>query len=104
MATTYVMQHYRAYSKYKRNPIWKNIVSKSEYDVEIYKDNLTKEEAINLEIEQIAFYKRYKDGGKLSNITIGGETVSDNLITTENDPKCSEKVYQYDLDGNFIKE
>lgn len=104
LATTYIMQHYRAYSKYKRNPIWKRIVSKSEYDVEIYKDNLTKEEAINLEIEQIAFYKRYKDGGKLSNITIGGETVPDNLLTIENDPKCSEKVYQYTLDGDFIKE
>lgn len=65
---------------------------------------MTKDEAINLEIEQIALHKRYKDGGKLSNITTGGETVPDNLITVENDPKCSEKVYQYDLEGNFIKE
>ena len=48
LATTFKMKHYRAYSKYKRNPIWKNIVAKTEYEVEIFKDNLTKEEAISL--------------------------------------------------------
>lgn len=104
IATTFKMKHYRAYSKYKRNPIWKNIVNKTEYEVEIFKDNITKEEAISLEIELISIYKRYKDGGKLSNITSGGETVPDSLITVENDPKCSEKVYQYSLEGIFIKE
>jgi len=52
----------------------------------------------------ISTYKRYKDGGKLSNITIGGETVPDSMITIENDPKCSEKIYQYSLEGHFLKE
>ena len=50
LATTDKMKHYRAYSKQGRNPIWKNIVNKTSYTVEIVKTDLSKQEAINLEI------------------------------------------------------
>ena len=104
LATTDKMKHYRAYSKQGRNPIWKRIVNKTSYTIEIVKTNLSKQEAINLEIFLIEKYGKIKNKGLLSNITDGGETVLPELLTVLNDPKCSQKVYQYDLDGNFIKE
>lgn len=103
-ATTYKMRHYRAYSKQGRNPIWKSITNKTTYTVEIVKTGVSKEEAIKLEIYLIKKYGKIKSKGLLANITDGGEVVVSDLITVLNDPKCSQRVYQYDLDGNFIKE
>ena len=102
--TTEKMKHYRAYSKQGRNPIWKAIVNKTSYTVEIIKSNISKEEAIELEISLIEKYGKIKNKGLLSNISDGGETVLPELLTVLNDPKCSQRVYQYDLEGNFIKE
>lgn len=104
LATTFKMQHYRAYSKQGRNPIWKRIVAKSKYEVEIIITGISFNEAKNLEIELISKYGKLKEKGFLSNISDGGETVHEDLITVLNDPKCSQRVYQYDLQGNFIKE
>ena len=104
LATTFKMQHYRAYSKQGRNPIWKKIVAKSDYDVEIIITGISFDEAKNLEIELISKYGKLKEKGLLANISDGGETVHEDLITVLNDPKCSQRVYQYDLQGNFIKE
>jgi len=104
LATTFKMQHYRAYSKQGRNPIWKRIVAKSEYDIEIIITGVSFNKAKNLEIELISKYGKIKEKGLLANISDGGETVHEDLITVLNDPKCSQRVYQYDLQGNFIKE
>jgi hypothetical protein len=101
---TYKMERYRAYSKQGRNPIWKNIVAKTAYVVEIIKDDLGFDEAKGLEIELISLHGKVKTGGLLSNISDGGETVLPELLTVLNDPKCSELVYQYGLNGHFIKE
>jgi hypothetical protein len=103
-ATTFKMKHYRAYSKQGRNPIWKRIVEKTNYKVEIVITGISFKKAKNLEIELISKYGKIKEKGLLANLSDGGETVSQDLITVLNDPKCSERVYQYDLDGNFIKE
>jgi hypothetical protein len=64
----------RAYTKDSRNKYWKNIVTKTEYRVEIILDGLTWEEACEKEIEFITLYGR-KDLGKgsLVNLTNGGE-------------------------------
>ena len=104
LATTFKMQHYRAYSKQGRNPIWKRIVAKSEYDVEIIITGVSFDKAKDLEIELISKYGKIKEKGLLANISDGGEMVHEDLITILNDPKCSQRVYQYDLQGNFIKE
>lgn len=104
LATTFKMQHYRAYSKQGRNPIWKRIAAKSEYKVEIIITGISFDEAKNLEIKLISKYGKLKEKGLLANISDGGETVHEDLITVLNDPKCSQRVYQYDLQGNFIKE
>jgi hypothetical protein len=64
----------RAYDTYKRNKIWKDIVSKSLYEVEILLDDLTWEEVCIKEIEFIKLYGRKDLGnGTLSNLTDGGE-------------------------------
>lgn len=104
LSTTVKLKHYRAYSKQGRNPIWKAITNKSSYKVEIIKTNISKKEAVHLEISLIQKYGKIKNGGVLSNISDGGETVLPELITVLNDSKCSQMVYQYNLKGNFLKE
>jgi hypothetical protein len=63
----------RAKNKHSRNKFWKNIVSKTDYEIEIILDNVTLDEAVQKEIEFIALYKRRLDGGTLVNLTSGGE-------------------------------
>ena len=63
----------RIRSKYSRNIYWHNIVNKTDYIAEILAENLSWEDACELEIFLIEEYGRKKDGGKLCNITIGGD-------------------------------
>jgi hypothetical protein len=66
-------KYIRAYSK-NRNNWWKNIVAKTEYEVEIILDDLTWEEAKLKETEFIVLYGRKDLGtGTLVNMTYGGE-------------------------------
>ena len=104
-ATTWKMKHYRAFSKQGRNPIWKRIIAKTEYKVEVIYDDISKEKAIEHEMSLIeSLGRRCDSSGILSNITIGGETVKEEMLTILNDKKCSKKVYQYSIEGCFIKE
>ena len=68
----------RAYSSANRNKYWHNIVNKCGYDVEIVKEDLTKEDAVKLEIDLIKNYGR-KDlkEGSLVNLTNGGDGILD---------------------------
>lgn len=64
----------RAKSCTGRNFIWKRIVDKTDYEVEVIMDGLTWEEAKQKEIEFIKLYGRLNSGtGILSNMTDGGE-------------------------------
>ena len=66
----------RAYSK-QRSKWWNRVVDKYGYTIEIYKDNLTKQEAFDLEIELINKYGRIDlKNGQLINQTKGGITVN----------------------------
>ena len=66
----------RAYSKRNRNKYWNNIVAKSEYRVDILLDDISREEAIQKEVEFINLYgRRDKNTGTLSNLTDGGEGI-----------------------------
>ena len=66
----------RAYSMANRNKHWYNIVNKCGYDVEILKTNLTKEDAIQIEIDLIKNYGRLDlKEGTLVNLTNGGEGI-----------------------------
>ena len=60
---------YRAYDKTGRNDYWEKTYNKHGLIVEIVLNNLTEQQAFNLEIELIAFYGREN----LCNLTDGGE-------------------------------
>lgn len=58
----------------RRNRFWKNIVAKTDYEVEILFESETKDEIIKKEIEFITLYGRKDLGtGTLCNLTNGGE-------------------------------
>lgn len=66
-------KYIRAKSK-NRNRYWKRIVDKTNYEIEILFDNISKEEAIKKEIEFIQLYgRRDQNNGTLCNLTDGGE-------------------------------
>jgi predicted GIY-YIG superfamily endonuclease len=74
----------RAYSKHQRNKYWQSIVDKADYIVEIIKDGITWEEAIQFEIDLIKQYGRKDLGtGILSNMTDGGEGNNNQLCSIE---------------------
>ena len=64
----------RPYNKRSRSKFWKSIISKTEYTVEILFEDLTKEQAIEKEVEFIELYGRVDlKTGTLCNMTCGGE-------------------------------
>ena len=69
----YQSEFQRAFSSRNRNNWWINITNITDYTVEILLDNLSKEEAEELEILLISEYKRADCcGGSLVNMTDGG--------------------------------
>lgn len=80
----------RPYTKSKRSSYWKNIVDKSGYSIEILAEDLSLDNAIELEILLIKEYGR-KDisTGILCNLTDGGEGTSN--VTPEVRKRISEK-------------
>lgn len=66
--------HTRAYAKNRSNRIWKSIIAKTDYKVEILLDNISAQDALDKEEILIKFYGR-KDlkAGSLANLTNGGE-------------------------------
>ena len=64
----------RAFVATKRNPYWKNIVSKHGFNVEFVAFNLDEELSFLVELETIDLYKRV--GCQLANLTNGGEGTS----------------------------
>jgi hypothetical protein len=64
----------RAYQLRSRNCLWKNIVSKTNYQVEIIAENINYNEAKELEIFLISLYgRRDLNNGILCNMTDGGD-------------------------------
>jgi hypothetical protein len=86
--------HYtRAYEKgNRRNKIWKDIVAKSEYKVDILIDDLTWEEACEKEKEFISLYGRISnETGTLSNMTDGGDGIFGYNHSVQSKIKMSNK-------------
>lgn len=111
----------RAYNKSKRNSLWKNIVNKYGRSVEIVFESDNYEEVKNKEKELIQLYgRRDLNKGILINFTDGGDgnlnwKPSDEwknnikeIITRgyleKKRRKINKKVFQYSLEGKFIKE
>ena len=84
---------YRPYSKKYRNKAWLSVLNKSEYEVEILFENLTKEQAIDKEKEFICLYGR-KDlnTGCLYNMTDGGEGANNIIYSKERNKKISNTL------------
>jgi hypothetical protein len=80
--------HERAFTKHKRNIYWNNIITKTDYKVEIIIDDLSWEEACNKEIEFIKLYGR-KSNGTLCNLTDGGEGTLGAVASNETRKKRS---------------
>jgi hypothetical protein len=80
----------RPYTKTKRSSYWKNIVDKHGYYVEVLAENLSFEDAIELEVFLISLYGR-KDNktGVLCNLTDGGEGTKN--VTESVRKKISER-------------
>lgn len=107
---------------FKRNVINKIIKESNKIPfIEFLKQELTSEEALLLEIDLISnIGRRNLNKGPLTNLTDGGEGTSGIIFTDElrkrwselakkrakfgSENHSSKKVYQYDLNGNFIKE
>lgn len=83
----------RAFAKTGRNKIWHNIVSKTEYEVEIIYDGMSKEQAFEKEKEFIKLYGRKDLGtGTLCNLTNGGEGGFGVVRTEEFKKRASERM------------
>ena len=81
----------RAYSKNSRNIFWQRVVKKTNYNVDILLDNLTKDEAKEKEIEFISLYgKKINKTGTLVNISNGGEGAAGYKHTEEAKRKIAE--------------
>lgn len=81
----------RAYIK-KRNNHWKGITNKTDYRVEILIESNNYEFINQKEIEFINLYKRWVDGGTLTNIETGGSLEQRSTI----------HIYVFDKNGNCI--
>lgn len=105
----------RAYSKSGRNKIWKNIINKGEYSVNIILESDNLEFIKNKEIEFIKLYGRKNlNEGSLCNLTDGGEGAF-NVIISEDRKKelisflrnynnaLDKPIHKYSLWGELIK-
>lgn len=91
-----------------RSYIWKRIVAKTKFEVEILMDGLTWDQACEKEKEFIKLYGRINTKtGILANLTDGGEGNIGVVITKENRDKLakinSKPIAQYSLTGKFIR-
>lgn len=74
-----------------RSEFWHNVAKRHGVKVEIYKKNLSLEEALSLEIELIAQYGHRKKGtGQLVNMTDGGDGFG--VTTGQVNPRANLKV------------
>lgn len=113
---SYKSEYRRAFLKSKRSNFWKNITSKSKYKIEILIESNDYKFIKQKEIEFVTIYGRQDLGkGNLVNLTNGGEGTLGRVINESTIDKLKTsrklrgaihkvKIYQYDLQGNFIKE
>ncbi len=98
----------RAYNKNKRTSFWKNIVSKTNYKVDIIFKTNNHKELVDKEIKLIEFYGRRCTGeGSLVNLTLGGEGVLGHTHSKESIEKAKQtlkrKIAELGQHPNAIK-
>lgn len=86
----------RSFSKRNRNKHWKNITNKTKYSIELILEDLSWEDACELEIFLIELYGRKDLGlGKLVNMTNGGDGNNNIIVTDEARLKMSKNNGKY---------
>ena len=86
----------RSFSKRNRNKHWKNITNKTKYSIELILEDLSWEDACELEILLIELYGRNDLGlGKLVNMTNGGNGNNNIIVTDEARLKMSKNNGKY---------
>ena len=74
----------RAKDKVKRNEVWKKIVAKTSFSVDILFDEISIEDAMKKEIEFISIYGRIANNdGILANLSGGGSSFNNHSILTK---------------------
>ena len=90
----------RAFFKHRKNDIWNKIIKKTNYKVKILHDNLTLNEAKELEIKLIKEYGRINLGnGTLANLTDGGDGLNSYVFNEEQKKKMSLSQKNLYLNG-----
>jgi hypothetical protein len=86
-------RHKRAGKQYGRNNLWKKIVNKTDYKIDIMIDDLTYDECLQKEIEFVKLYGRINLGtGTLANLTDGGDGNVAYVPSEETKKKMSERL------------
>lgn len=101
----------RACIKANRNIIWKRIVQKTDYKIQIIYESDTYKDVLIKEMEFVILYGRINlETGTLSNLTDGGEGNYNVVYTKERIEKISnsrikrgEPIFQYSANGDLIK-
>lgn len=113
-ATSHEKMYRRAFTENRRSDFWKRVVNKYGYKVEILLESNNPDFIKEKEVEFILLYGRNNDGGKLCNITKGGDgthgfsrtpEINKNIglkISGKNNKK-SITAYKYDLKGNLVE-
>ena len=84
-------RYYRANAKAHRNKVWKGIIKRTDYKVQILIDGISYEEAKEKEIEFIKLYGRINlKTGTLCNLTDGGDGTIGQVFTQEHREKISK--------------
>lgn len=95
----------RSFSKRNRNKHWKNITNKTKYPIELILEDLSWEDACELEILLIELYGRNDLGlGKLVNMTNGGDGNNNIIVTEEARLKMSKNNGKYWLGKSHSEE
>lgn len=90
-----------------KNNIIKSLMKETNELPIFYKifENLSEEDALKIEVDIIKSFGKIKNNtGFLSNLTDGGDGINGYSHTEEYKNTLKKKVYQYNLNGNFIKE
>ena len=95
----------RPYEKSTRNHLWKKIVNKYGYEVQIIKQNLSKDDVCELEKILISWYGRIDlKSGTLCNMTDGGEGVLNKSYETKlkiSESQLGSKNHRWGLVGSL---
>ncbi len=115
----YEIIYKRAFNKPSRNKIWWDIVNKTDYDIEILMESEDYNFLLRKETEFVKLYGRINLGtGILSNLTDGGDSPGNVIISEESKRKMSlnhrdrgkfgkdnsksKTIYQYNLKYHIL--